>query len=170
MNATTILVTHDPAEAMLLADDLILLDAGRVLQVGPVSDVFARPINEAAARLLGAEAIGQGRVMPDGRIDIGGGVSLEAAGPALPPGAPVGWSARPYQIRLTAEGGLPATIRERGPLRDGQRRLVVRLGDTELSLLADPSCPDVGPCRLSIDPQALQVWPRLASPSGEDRN
>jgi molybdate transport system permease protein len=170
MNATTILVTHDPAEAMLLADDLILLEAGRVLQVGPVCDVFARPINEAAARLLGAEAIGQGRVMPDGRIDIGDGVSLEAAGPALSPGARVGWSARPYQIRLTTENGNPATIIERGPVHDGQRRILVRLGGAELSLLADPSCPEVGPCRLSIDPQALQVWPRSASPSDEVRN
>jgi molybdate transport system permease protein len=167
MNATTILVTHDPAEAMLLADELILLEAGRVLQVGPVQEVFARPINEAAARLLGAEVIGEGRVKPDGRIDIGDGVSLDAAGPPLPPGALVGWSARPYQIRLTTEGGLPATILERGPVHDGQRRLLVRLGAADLSLLADPSCPEVGACRLSIDPLALQVWLRSAPPSDE---
>jgi len=34
LDATTILVTHDPAEAMLLADECLLLDAGRVLQSG----------------------------------------------------------------------------------------------------------------------------------------
>jgi ABC-type Fe3+/spermidine/putrescine transport system ATPase subunit len=61
LDATTILVTHDPAEPVLLADDLLLLDAGRVLQSGPVASVFLRPANETVARLLGAEIIGYGR-------------------------------------------------------------------------------------------------------------
>jgi molybdate transport system permease protein len=40
ISATIILVTHDPAEAFLLADEFLLLDAGRVLQSGPIEKVF----------------------------------------------------------------------------------------------------------------------------------
>ncbi|MHB8285055.1 MAG: ABC transporter ATP-binding protein/permease [Caulobacteraceae bacterium] len=159
VDATTILVTHDPAEAMLLADELLLLEAGRVLQAGPVGEVFARPVSEAAARLLGAEVIGWGRVTRDGRIDIGGGVLLIAAGPALSANVAVGWSVRPFQVRLGEAGAYPATLLSQAPVRDGQRRVTLKLGDVELSLLTDPSCPALGRCRVDIDPQALQVWP-----------
>ena len=159
VDATTILVTHDPAEAMLLADELLLLEAGRVLQAGRVGEVFARPVSEAAARLLGAEVIGQGRVTEDFRIDIGGGVLLVVAGPALPPGGLVGWSMRPYQVRLGDQGAYPAILLSLAAVRDGQRRVTLKVGDAELSLLTDPTCPQPGPCRVDIDPQALQVWP-----------
>lgn len=46
-------VTHDPEEAMALADHLVLLDAGRVLAAGPPADLYARPPSLAAGRLLG---------------------------------------------------------------------------------------------------------------------
>jgi molybdate transport system permease protein len=158
MNLTTILVTHDPVEAMLLADEIMLLDAGRVLQSGPISDVFARPVNETAARLLGAELIGEGHVTADGRIDIGGAVRLRAGGPALTPGDHVGWAVRPHQIRCGEDGEYSALILNRTPAVAGQCRAKVRLGDIALDLLADSSCPSVGPCRLAIDPAAMQVW------------
>ena len=159
VEATTILVTHDPDEAMLLADELLLLDAGRVLQVGPVNAVFARPVNEVAARLLGAEAIGKGCVSSPQRIAIGGGVELRAAGAALAPGTRVGWAVRPHQVRLGLDGDYPATILRREGVHDGQRRVGVRLGSAELEIVAEPACPPEGPCRASIDPESLQVWP-----------
>jgi molybdate transport system permease protein len=156
---TTILVTHDPAEAMLLADELLLLRDGRVLQSGPVETVFARPAGEAAALLLGGEALGQGRVVRTDAIDIGDGVSLRVADPPLTPGARIGWCARPHQIRLDPAGAYPATLLGRGPVRDGQRQLELRLGEAVLSIAGDPGCPPPGPCRVDIDPAALQVWP-----------
>ncbi len=157
---TTILVTHDPADALRLADGVLLLQEGRVLQSGPVAEVFARPASEAAARLLGAEMIGAGRVANDGAIDVGAGVRLQAAGPVLTPGEAVGWAVRPHQVRLGAGGAYPATVLRRGPLLGGQRRVVAQLGDAVLAVLADPDCPPEGPCRAHIDPAALQVWLR----------
>ena len=50
--ATTIIVTHDPEEAAILADELLVLEDGRVLQAGPVQAVFSRPASEVVARLL----------------------------------------------------------------------------------------------------------------------
>ncbi|MFT8420236.1 MAG: ATP-binding cassette domain-containing protein [Gluconacetobacter sp.] len=165
MEALTVLVTHDPAEALAMAEELVLLDAGRVIRAGPTADVFARPGSELAARLLGAEAIGDGTMLPDGRIDVGQGVALLARHPdgegtdLPPPGTRVRWSARPYQIRVADDGACPARILWRGEVRDGQRPMGLRLGDAELEIVADPSCAADGACRVSIDPRCLQVWP-----------
>ncbi|MCQ8280053.1 ATP-binding cassette domain-containing protein [Acetobacteraceae bacterium KSS8] len=153
----TILVTHDPEEAMLLADELLLLDRGRVLQSGPVAALFARPVSEQAARLLGAVATARGVAIGPDRIAIGADVALRVSGAPLRPG-PVGWAVRPYQLRVGPEGDYPATLLERGDAFDGQRRLRIRLGDAELDALADPDCPRPGLCRVSIDPEAIQVW------------
>jgi iron(III) transport system ATP-binding protein len=51
--ATVLVVTHDAEEAMAIADDLVLMDAGRVLQVGPPDHCYRNPASIAAARLLG---------------------------------------------------------------------------------------------------------------------
>ena len=158
IDATTILVTHDPAEAMLLADELLLLADGHVLQSGPVEAVFQRPASEAVARLLGAENLAAARAVAPDRIDVGG-VLLTVSGPALFDG-PVGWAVRPGSVRLGGEHGYAGEVLQAGEVRAGQRRLVVRLGDARLHVTADPGgSPPAGGCRVSIDPAAIQVWP-----------
>jgi multiple sugar transport system ATP-binding protein len=51
--ATMIYVTHDPAEAMILADRVVVLQAGRVEQVGQPMDVYQRPANRFVAGFFG---------------------------------------------------------------------------------------------------------------------
>jgi ABC-type Fe3+/spermidine/putrescine transport system ATPase subunit/ABC-type sulfate transport system permease component len=158
LDATTILVTHDAAEAALLSDDLLVLDTGSVLQSGPSSSVFLRPANESVARLLGAENIGSGLVVGPDRIDVGDGVELLVGGPALEPSRRIGWSVRAEQIRFARDAPYPGRILQAGEVRDGRRSLTVQLGATVLHVLADPGAATQGPCRVSIDPQAVQIW------------
>jgi ABC-type Fe3+/spermidine/putrescine transport system ATPase subunit/ABC-type sulfate transport system permease component len=158
--ATTILVTHDPEEAALLADELLVLDSGRPLQSGATAALFARPAGEAVARLLGAEQVGEGIALDSHRIALGGGVMLEAAGPALPPGAPVGWSIRGGGARLDAAGAYSGCIESLVPAGIGGL-VTIRLGAARLTLLArHPDYRAGMACRLAIDPHAVQVWPR----------
>ena len=51
--AAVLAVTHDPDEALELADTIVVLDAGRVVQKGTPEDLFWRPRSVVAARLLG---------------------------------------------------------------------------------------------------------------------
>ena len=53
LGAAAIYATHDAAEALGLADRVALLVDGRVIQVGTPQQVYAQPINAAAARLTG---------------------------------------------------------------------------------------------------------------------
>lgn len=52
---TTVLVTHDRTESLLLADRALVLLAGRCRQEGPVREVFAAPADAEVARFLGVE-------------------------------------------------------------------------------------------------------------------
>jgi molybdate transport system permease protein len=156
--ATTIIVTHDPEEAALLADELLVFGDGSVLQAGPVETVFSRPASEVVARLLGAENVGEGIAIAGNQIAIDGGTILIVAGPALQPGRRVGWSVRPERVRLCADGRYEARIESIATI-GGARDVLVRLGDTLLRILADPSWgTPTNFCRLEIDPGSIQVW------------
>jgi molybdate transport system ATP-binding protein len=50
---TAIVVTHDPLDALLLADRVVVLEQGRVVELGPSTDVLARPRSAFAGRLAG---------------------------------------------------------------------------------------------------------------------
>jgi iron(III) transport system ATP-binding protein len=52
INATTIIVTHDPEEAMLLGDRIILLRNGKLAQIDSVDNIYNRPVDLEAARFL----------------------------------------------------------------------------------------------------------------------
>lgn len=54
LGVTTIYVTHDQAEAMTLADQLVVMNHGRVLQVGSPDDVYRYPDNSFVARFIGS--------------------------------------------------------------------------------------------------------------------
>ncbi len=64
---TVVLVTHDQREALALADHLVVLGDGRILQAGPPQMVWERPASEEVARFLGHQVVndwrGTGRVV-----------------------------------------------------------------------------------------------------------
>ena len=51
--ATTLMVTHDPEEAMFLADRIVVLDRGRVAQDASPVEIYTAPANPFVARLFG---------------------------------------------------------------------------------------------------------------------
>nr|WP_218891620.1 ABC transporter ATP-binding protein [Actinomycetospora corticicola] len=62
---TTLMVTHDVLDAVVLADRLVVLDAGRVVESGPTADVLRRPRSAFAARIAGLDLV-PGRSCPEG--------------------------------------------------------------------------------------------------------
>ena len=85
-HAPSIIVTHDPTEAMALGQLVGVMHAGELRQCAPAAEVFARPADLLTAQLLNVENIWPGTVtavMPNGRlrvrIGLTGGISLEAA-------------------------------------------------------------------------------------------
>jgi len=69
-----ILVTHDPLDAAALADQLVILEHGRVVQIGSFDDISARPRSSYVAELVGVNLL-RGQAA-DGRIQLPSGGSL----------------------------------------------------------------------------------------------
>ena len=71
-----LVITHDPAEAFLLADQISIIEAGRITQSGNADDIRLRPRTRYVADLAGSNFL-SGRAS-GGRVDLGG-VSLQIA-------------------------------------------------------------------------------------------
>lgn len=68
----TVLVTHDPLDALILADRLVVIEAGRVVQAGPPSEVASRPRTDFVARLVGLNLLPGHATGTDVALDGGG--------------------------------------------------------------------------------------------------
>jgi molybdate transport system ATP-binding protein len=75
----TLLVTHDPVEALNLGDRLAVMTEGRIQQVGLPEEVFSRPANERVAAVVGVDTVMIGRKV-DRRGDL---IALEVNGVQL---------------------------------------------------------------------------------------
>jgi molybdopterin-binding protein len=116
---TVLQVTHDFAEAGLLGDVAILLDAGRVLQQGPPDVVFRRPASPYVAEFLGAENVFAG----EARVE-GGGLKVQAEG------------SRDLLFEFRT-GGL--RLQGMGELEEGPAHAVIRAEEIIIAREAHPS-------------------------------
>jgi molybdate transport system ATP-binding protein len=73
-----VLVTHDPLDATALADSLVLIDDGRVVQRGRSTDVARRPASSWVAQMMGVNLL-RGHVR-GGRFDLGGALAVPVTG------------------------------------------------------------------------------------------
>ncbi len=100
-------ITHDQTEAMVLADRLIVMRAGRFLQSGRPEEVYRRPATRFVAGFVGTSNLLEGAPLPDGESGImtTGGLRLTAA-QAVAPGAgtPIVASIRPEAIHILQPG------------------------------------------------------------------
>jgi ABC-type molybdate transport system permease subunit len=119
----------------------------QVLQSGPTGDLFGRPGNEIVARVLGAETTGEGFVVDKDKIAIGGGATLNVAGPPLRTGERVGWSFSSACARISAAGAY---------------RIVVRFGGTRIWILDGQGTPlRAELCRFGVGPESVQLAPQI---------
>jgi molybdate transport system ATP-binding protein len=120
---TVVLVTHDVLDALLLADRVVVLDGGRVVEAGPTADVLERPRSAFAARIAGLNLVsGPWR---DGAVAGVRGISV---GDPPAAGAPAVAVFRPSAVSVFREapGGsprnsLPVTVTELEPHGDQVR-------------------------------------------------
>jgi multiple sugar transport system ATP-binding protein len=140
LRTTTVFVTHDQVEAMTMADRLVVLDGGRIQQVGTPEEVYAAPANRFVAGFLGSPAMNFFPVALDGGAAVLADGSRLAVPPlrAAPARAVLG--VRPEDLAPAAAGaaGLPAAVRLMEPL--GSDTLVhVRLGGMDCVARVPPS-------------------------------
>ncbi len=120
IHVTSIFVTHDQDEALEVADRVVVMDHGRIEQVGTPDEVYGRPANAFVFNFLGRAVSLQGRIR-DGQLQLG-----EHRFPLAEPNAAAGavvLFARPQDIGVSAQAngspGIDALIKDvnyAGPL------------------------------------------------------
>jgi iron(III) transport system ATP-binding protein len=161
---TTLYVTHDQAEAMVISDRIAVLERGRVAQVGPADEVFLRPRTRFVAEFIGKTNLVDGVAVAADTI-ARGPLRLRVGAAGLVPAARVTVSIRPHDIGLAEPGAgaapganaLRGTVRRASFLGDGvDYQIEVADSDVVLRVAAPPA-----PRRstgeavgLSIDPAA----------------
>jgi iron(III) transport system ATP-binding protein len=99
---TTLYVTHDQAEAMVISDRIAVLRRGRVIQTGTAEDLFQCPRSRFVAEFIGKTNLVDGIVAEPGVVTRGG-LRLRVASVDLTVGDPVTLSIRPHEIELVAD-------------------------------------------------------------------
>jgi molybdate transport system ATP-binding protein len=92
-----LLVTHDPVDALVLADRLVVLEAGRVTQSGTTTDVARHPRSPYVAQLVGLNLL-HGSAAGDRTVRLGGGTELVVADPV--PAVEVAVAVRPQAVTV----------------------------------------------------------------------
>jgi ABC-type Fe3+/spermidine/putrescine transport system ATPase subunit/ABC-type sulfate transport system permease component len=180
VNLSTVLVTHDPEEAAMLADQIMVVSDGQVLQSGTCREVYQRPASAQIGRLLGIDNLFEGTAGADGVLLAGqDGVPGASAGDVavglatgLPTGARLLWQVPPEALRVRpgpapSDGNGSTVDLGRGRVTD-----VIDLGRTVEVVVALSSgielrartleVPDLSvgaACRVETDRSAVSVWP-----------
>ncbi|WP_416796477.1 sn-glycerol-3-phosphate import ATP-binding protein UgpC [Ciceribacter azotifigens] len=143
LGTTALYVTHDQLEAMTLADRLVVLNAGRIEQIGTPLEVYHRPASTFVASFIGSPAMNLFNGVLDGdRLRIGGtDIAIDqpaaASGPVI-----VGVRAEDFVVAAEGTRSLPFTvdyIEELGAHRlvhgfvDGQALTVSLALETEIA-------------------------------------
>src|SRR5207302_3702314 len=84
---TTIYVTHDQAEEMVIADRIAVMNLGRIEQVGTGEEIYERPQTEFVARFIGQTNLLPGTLGPEpGTVSCQGGVLRTTGAATASPG------------------------------------------------------------------------------------
>jgi putative spermidine/putrescine transport system ATP-binding protein len=112
LGLTTVMVTHDQEEALIMADRLVVMAHGRVQQVGTQRELYERPASAFVAGFIGRTNFVRGRLEAPGRFVSESGLAIRCA-----PGATGGVLAlRPERLALAdapvagADNCLPGTV------------------------------------------------------------
>jgi iron(III) transport system ATP-binding protein len=126
--AATLLVTHDPEEAMFMADRIALMRAGRIVQVGPPTELYFKPADAFVAAFFG-DINRLERITTGGKVETPLG---HLATPDLADGTAVEVLVRPEAIKLLPPGDHAGT--GKAPARVMAARLLGRTSLVHLSV------------------------------------
>ncbi len=110
LGITMVYVTHDQAEAMSMADRVVLLRDGRIEQNAPPEEIYQRPASSFVARFIGTPPMNIIRLA----AGAGGAVVEGLEQPVIldQPGGDLSLGVRPEDLRISDQGGLPAVVRD----------------------------------------------------------
>jgi thiamine transport system ATP-binding protein len=154
LELTVVYVTHDQAEALALADSVVVLEEGRVVQAAEPHDLWSRPATPFVARFLGFT-----NLVP---VSVSGGeirASFGAIGERGEwPDGPATALIRPNAVELVASSALVGRVRSRA-FRGDRTTVEIDLDGAMLEASVEGAGPDLGATvAIAIAPTGLQLF------------
>lgn len=137
LGLTTLFVTHDQEEALVLSDRIAIMHDGEIVQVGTPDDIYGKPVNRFVASFIGESNLLEGRYLGNGEVLLGSGLKLLAGERKPAASDAVSILIRPEAPRVlsmteAAENHFTATIVERIYLGQSAKYRVALDGGPEL--------------------------------------
>ena len=145
---TSIYVTHDQTEAMTMADRIVVMNLGRIEQIGTPEDVYDRPSSRFVARFIGASNVVDARQVADREVEVAGHRLAIGQGDFAGPGKDMSFCVKTHDLDLVAETApgtnntLPGVVRSQAYLGSHRDYILAIDGGQEL-LVAAPAAFDV---------------------------
>ncbi|MGY3372045.1 putative spermidine/putrescine transport system ATP-binding protein [Bradyrhizobium sp. GM2.4] len=109
VGVTTLFVTHDQEEALTMSDRIVVMNAGKVEQIGTPGEIYERPATSFVAKFIGWCSLLNGTVGPDGGFTSSAGLRLTGNWAAGPGTAVI----RPEHVRLSSDDAAAASHQAR---------------------------------------------------------
>jgi multiple sugar transport system ATP-binding protein len=132
LKTTTVYVTHDQIEAMTMADKIVVMQGGRIEQVGAPLELYDRPANIFVASFIGSPSMNLiDGVVKDGMVDVDGARLALPPGSTATEGQKVVYGVRPETF-TAGNDGLAGTIAVVEPT-GSETHVVVRIAGREVT-------------------------------------
>jgi spermidine/putrescine transport system ATP-binding protein len=170
LGTTFLFVTHDQEEALTMSDRIVVMNGGRIEQIGPSAEIYDRPKTRFVAEFIGETNMLKARVLErngSGTLVEAAGVRLPLLGAAVPPGDRVLLSVRPERVRVTtdpSQQAVLARVTDRIYVGSGVKIIANAPDGTTLTASGMPGTPLADcmpgePVRLTWDAEAVVPLP-----------
>jgi iron(III) transport system ATP-binding protein len=178
LGVTTIMVTHDQEEALAMADRIVVMDQGQLVQSGTPIEIYTRPASQFVADFVGSTNMLEATVTAAGRISLGKlalAIATPDGTPAPAPGTRVRVGLRPEDVRV--RGLEPASANRvrvsiemlefLGPFARARLRPIddpqqTILADFSANALRDLGLAEQQEIDIALPPDALRLFPVTA--------
>jgi len=155
LGVTSVYVTHDQVEAMTMADRIIVLNSGRIEQIGTPAEIYHRPASTFVASFMGAPPMNLiDAQITGGRVVIAGDIPVATASGQ----GPVTMGIRPEDVEIGPDCDIEFTVdivEELG----AHRLLHGKLGGQDFTIHVGKDTPaQAGPIRISVNPESVVLF------------
>ncbi len=157
LGTTAVYVTHDQVEAMTMADRIIVLNAGKIEQIGTPSEIYHNPASTFVASFMGAPPMNLiDAEAADGQVRLNGYDGLMPAPQAASGRVTLG--VRPEDVELDENGSVTFRVDILEEL-GAHRLLHGTIGDQTFTVMVGKDHPaQTGDTRVALKPEALRLF------------
>ncbi len=157
LGITFIFVTHDQEEALTMSDTIVVMDNGKVQQIGTPTDIYNEPVNAFVADFIGESNIIDG-VMPENYRVSFAGHTFDCLDSGFAPGEAVDVVIRPEDVDIVP----PSTAMLTGTVTSVtflgvHYEIIVDICGFKWMIQTTDYCAEGAPVGLSIDPDAIHI-------------